>query len=51
MERKGVDLHNQTCELMYNNHKYFMREAENKGPLISFPKCQDWDAVACGIRN
>jgi hypothetical protein len=51
MERKGVDLHSQTYKLMYNIHEYFMREAENKGPLISFQKSQDWAAVACGIGN
>jgi hypothetical protein len=32
-------------------HKYFIREAENKGPLLSFPKSQDWAAVTCGIGN
>jgi hypothetical protein len=51
MERKGLDLHSQTYELMYNIHKYFMREAKNKGSVLSFPKSQDLAATACVIGN
>jgi hypothetical protein len=48
MEKKDVDLHSQAHKLIHNIHEYFKREAENKRPLIPFPKIQDRVAAVCG---
>jgi hypothetical protein len=35
MEKKGVHLHSQAPELIYNIHEYFKSEAENKGNTLT----------------